>query len=118
MMGAMDDAVIHSRGGVRFVEVATSVTPLLEANRRRVGLVIGQPSAGTLTVWILRNEMPTHALRFSATSAPLVLSLRDHGGMVQDSWFAVHSTGGVTIAVLESLSDASLEELCQKHQGR
>lgn len=85
------------------------------SNPNRATLMLFPPSSGTLNVSTVPGVTTTTGIRLSASVPPLILTLEEHGTIVQREWFGIGSAAGLSFSVIEGILPAS--EL-NKHAGK
>lgn len=83
------------------VLVTTTSTLLVEASARRIGLVIGGPTANPVTLSFTAAAVAGEGVRLPAGGDPLVLSAALHGDIVRRSIAAITAAGAETLGVWE-----------------
>lgn len=84
MIGQLID---DARNGIPVqIDVLTNgnaVTPFVPADRNRVALIISGPQTGTITLGFGKDPALAAGYRMPVAAPPLMLTLRDHGPLVQ-----------------------------------
>jgi len=93
--------------GFRTVQLPQGVwVPVVEANGRRVALLIGSSADGRIALAFDSQGTFTTGVTLNSTADPLVLSRHLHGGLVTRSWWAINN-GAIasSLSVMEAFSD-------------
>lgn len=81
----------------------TPGTPMVPQNLKRVALIFGPPTSGSIVISLSTGVSSTAGIAMGTTSPCLVLNLKDHGELVRSGYFISHSVGNVVYAVWEVL---------------
>ena len=96
---------------------ATKVTPsikaltaasqlIIDAAELRRTLTLFPPPSGTTTFFFRGPVVDDFGIILNAGEPPLHFSVDTHGDIVTRAWFAIHSAGAVSMAILEGLLEA------------
>jgi hypothetical protein len=90
----------------RNVTVPVSSIPVVQRSPNRILLVFFPPLSGTITLQVSGTAVQDAGINLTSASHPLVMNVKDYGDVVTKDWDAIHSVGGVTLAILEGLLEA------------
>lgn len=75
------------------VNVGTSGTLLVPRDEARLALIIGCPQTNRITLGQRSNVVLDEGVTLYPAGPPLVLSLREHGGLVKGPIYAISAVG-------------------------
>ena len=78
----------ESKSQPTVIAVPAAAVQLVMASPNRIALVFGNPSIGAVGITTLQPTAATDGMQLTPTSPPIMLNIRDHGDLVQRSWFA------------------------------
>lgn len=96
-------------GGWQVVETdvvgaAGETIQVAQANPLRWAILFNPPTTpGTVTLSTKANVKPGHGMQLTAGGAPVILSYRQVGGLVQVAWFGVNTAGGAAEVVVTEI---------------
>jgi len=93
----------YERATAAPVVVAAAVTSgiLVAASPKRVGLILTSPLSGTVTYSISPIAVSGLGIVLLAGQHPVILTLAQHGQIVQRQWTLIHSAGGLSVEIYE-----------------
>lgn len=92
----------QAQSGQRAVSVGVTSTLLVQSDPGRVALIISPPAGGDLWLSLRSAAVSTVGMRLHTNSNPLLLTIGEHGTLVQGPIFGVCPGGAENIAVWES----------------
>lgn len=80
--------------------------PLVEANSRRTALLIGASADGNVALAFTSQGTFTTGVLLTTSQGPIILSRREHGGLVTRSWWAINN-GAIasSLTVMEAFAE-------------
>lgn len=89
--------------------VTTAAKLLTSHSPNRVAILFAPPPSGTLTLATESLGLVTlEGINLTSTSAPCLITLKDHGDLCGRAWFAIMSAGSVNITWWETHFDERL----------
>jgi hypothetical protein len=101
----MDDVRIGRRTLSRNVSVvlAAGIKLILPGNPARFSIVFCGPQAGQVACSTDPNVVALAGLQFITNSAPVMLTIQEHGDLVRQAWYAFSSGGATAMTIFETI---------------
>ncbi len=77
---------------------------LVGPSPNRVGLILTAALSGTITYSLSGVAVSGQGVVLSAGQTPCILTLYDHGQIVQMQWTLIHSVGGLSVEIVELMA--------------
>jgi len=106
--------VLASR--IRVVAVGAAEVQLTGASDSRIALTVSPPISGSVTLSNDAGVTSGQGLNLGAGSAPLTLTLAEHGDCVQREWLIIGSGAGLGVGLIETLATCAEDQ--QRHLGK
>lgn len=88
----MEDVRLGRESGFNVIPIRTPpgiVVPLFGGAEQRTAIILGAPQAGLLTYSTKADVTTTNGLNLGPGQFPIILTVKDHGKIVQQPWFVV-----------------------------
>jgi hypothetical protein len=95
----------NAKSAVSYPNVAATTGPICGPSPDRQFLAIGSRTGGTVFVGPDASLPAGVGFPIPASGQPLFLSVKEHGAMVKEAWYANSPTGPFVILVVEGIGD-------------
>jgi hypothetical protein len=99
------------RGVQLAVPVTPAVTQLCQADDKRVLLIITSDGGGNgMTIWIDNPSIQVNAGQVGTNTSPMILTLKEHGKIVQSAWYATAPVNPCVVTVFTAQATCGCED--------